>query len=44
VYGGSGVGNAGGVDAEEIPWHGRPASLPLTLPPLAAIFLAPASA
>lgn len=44
VYGGSGVGNAGGLDAEEVPWHGRPASLPLTLPPLAAIFLAPAPA
>jgi 1,4-alpha-glucan branching enzyme len=44
VYGGSGVGNAGGLDAEEVPWHGRPASLPLTLPPLAAVFLAPAPA
>ena len=39
--GGSGVGNAGGVDAEEEPAHGHPWSLPLTLPPLGVLFLAP---
>jgi 1,4-alpha-glucan branching enzyme len=39
VYGGSGVGNLGGVDAEPVPWHGREQSIVLTLPPLAAIFL-----
>jgi 1,4-alpha-glucan branching enzyme len=39
AYGGSGVGNGGGVEAEAIPCHGRPYSLPLTLPPLAAVFL-----
>jgi len=38
-YGGSGMGNAGGVMAEEQPVHGRPYSLNLTLPPLAALFL-----
>jgi 1,4-alpha-glucan branching enzyme len=38
-YGGSGIGNMGGVQAEEIPTHGRPFSLKLTLPPLAAVFL-----
>ena len=38
-YGGSGVGNMGGVDAAESPVHGRPWSLSLTLPPLAAVFL-----
>jgi len=38
-YAGSGVGNLGGVHAEEIPMHGRPFSLKLTLPPLAALFL-----
>src|SRR5271166_2339992 len=38
-YGGSGMGNAGGVMAEEEPVHGRPFSLNLTLPPLAALFL-----
>jgi 1,4-alpha-glucan branching enzyme len=39
VYGGSGQGNLGGVDAEPRPWHGRPWSVAVTLPPLAAIFL-----
>jgi 1,4-alpha-glucan branching enzyme len=38
-YGGSGMGNLGGVPAEEESAHGRPYSLNLTLPPLAAIFL-----
>jgi 1,4-alpha-glucan branching enzyme len=43
-YGGSGVGNSGGVEAQTIPSHGRPYSLALTLPPLAALVLQPASA
>ncbi len=38
-YGGSGVGNLGGVKSEDIPWHGRPNSLRLTLPPLAILIL-----
>jgi 1,4-alpha-glucan branching enzyme len=38
-YGGSGWGNYGGVHAEPIPSHGRPYSIDLTLPPLAAVFL-----
>jgi 1,4-alpha-glucan branching enzyme len=37
IYGGSGVGNLGLVEATTIPFHGRPASLELTLPPLAAL-------
>jgi 1,4-alpha-glucan branching enzyme len=37
-YGGSGLGNLGGVEAEEFAAHGRPYSLSLTLPPLAAVF------
>jgi len=37
-YGGSGLGNAGGLQAEAIPFHGRPYSLKMTLPPLAAVF------
>jgi 1,4-alpha-glucan branching enzyme len=37
-YAGSGMGNLGGVQAEEIAEHGRPFSLKLTLPPLAALF------
>jgi len=38
-YGGSGMGNLGGVCAEKQSVHGRPYSLNLTLPPLAALFL-----
>jgi len=36
-YGGSNVGNGGGVTAEPIPWHGRPYSLDLALPPLGTL-------
>jgi 1,4-alpha-glucan branching enzyme len=39
AYGGTGVGNLGGVHAEEEKVHGRPYSLKLTLPPLGALFL-----
>jgi 1,4-alpha-glucan branching enzyme len=38
-YGGSGIGNLGGVQSERESVHGRPYSLRLTLPPLAALFL-----
>jgi 1,4-alpha-glucan branching enzyme len=38
-YGGSGVGNLGGVMAEPLPWHGRPWSVVLRLPPLGALVL-----
>ncbi len=41
-WGGSGVGNLGGVDSEESPWHGRPFSAGLTLPPLGVLWLTPA--
>ena len=40
-YGGSGVGNMGGVDAEAIGWHGQHFSAPVTLPPLGALWLVP---
>jgi len=40
-FGGSGVGNFGSVEAEDVPWSGRPASVELTLPPLAALYLKP---
>jgi 1,4-alpha-glucan branching enzyme len=40
-YGGSGVGNLGGVEADATPWHDQPFSAPLTLPPLAAVWLVP---
>lgn len=39
IYGGSNVGNLGGVRSDAISSHGRPFSLSLTLPPLAALFL-----
>lgn len=39
-YGGSGLGNGGQVIAQAAPAHGRPASLALTLPPLAVLYLA----
>jgi 1,4-alpha-glucan branching enzyme len=39
IYGGSNVGNIGGQKAADDPRQGRPYSLCLTLPPLAAIFL-----
>ena len=38
AYGGSGVGNLGRVLAEARSMHGRPASMAITLPPLAAVF------
>jgi 1,4-alpha-glucan branching enzyme len=38
-YGGSGMGNLGRVEARAEPCHGRPYSVELTLPPLAAVFL-----
>jgi 1,4-alpha-glucan branching enzyme len=41
VYGGSGVGNLGAIDAIDKPRHGRPASAAITLPPLAVLCLVP---
>jgi 1,4-alpha-glucan branching enzyme len=38
-YGGSNLGNEGGVEAEAVPNHGRPYSLRLTLPPLGILIL-----
>lgn len=40
-YGGSNLGNAGGVAAEPLPAAGRSYSLALTLPPLAVVILQP---
>jgi 1,4-alpha-glucan branching enzyme len=40
-YGGSGVGNLGVIEAEATSLHGRPYSAAMTLPPLAALWLAP---
>jgi len=40
-YGGSGMGNLGSVEAVPRPWHGRPASASIVLPPLSVIWLTP---
>lgn len=40
-YGGSNVGNGGGMVADDIGWHGFPHSLNLTLPPLAVVVFKP---
>jgi 1,4-alpha-glucan branching enzyme len=37
-YGGSGLGNLGFAETADIPFHGRPFSIKVTLPPLAAVF------
>ncbi len=41
IYGGSNVGNLGGVQTEAFPWHVHPYSITLTLPPLAVVVLKP---
>ena len=41
IYGGSGVGNLGGIEASPEPWHGEPASAVITVPPLGVLWLAP---
>ncbi len=40
-YGGSNMGNGGGVRATGSPAHGQPASASLVLPPLSALYLKP---
>jgi 1,4-alpha-glucan branching enzyme len=40
-YGGSDVGNLGGVESEAVPWHDQPFSAPMTLPPLGVVWLVP---
>ena len=42
-YGGSGVGNSGGIWASATPLHGQPYSLTLALPPLGVVFFKGAS-
>jgi 1,4-alpha-glucan branching enzyme len=41
IYNGSGIGNFGAVEATDEPWHGRPASALMVLPPLAALWFEP---
>ncbi|HKZ69079.1 MAG TPA: alpha amylase C-terminal domain-containing protein, partial [Anaerolineales bacterium] len=38
-YGGSNVGNIGGLTTDEEPWQGQPCSVIMTLPPLAVVYL-----
>jgi 1,4-alpha-glucan branching enzyme len=40
-YGGSDVGNLGGIDASGPPWHDQPQSGELRLPPLGVVWLVP---
>ena len=40
-YGGSNVGNLGGIEASDDGWHGQPASATLVLPPLSGVILRP---
>jgi 1,4-alpha-glucan branching enzyme len=42
LYGGSNVGNLGGVSTQPIARHGHPQSAEFTLPPLSVIALSPA--
>ena len=39
IYGGSNMGNGGGVHAEPIPAHGHEQSIRLTVPPLGFVLL-----
>ncbi|MGH6876055.1 MAG: 1,4-alpha-glucan branching protein GlgB, partial [Rhizomicrobium sp.] len=41
IFGGSNLGNTGGVTSAAVPAHGREHSLELTLPPLATLILKP---
>jgi 1,4-alpha-glucan branching enzyme len=43
LYGGSGQGNFGGLDAVPLPIHGHPYSLNMTLPPLGVLVYQPES-
>ena len=43
IYNGTGIGNYGAVEATDDPWHGRPASAVMVLPPLTALWFEPAS-
>lgn len=42
IYWGGNMGNFGGIWADDVPWHGQPFSLNLTLPPLSAVVMKPA--
>jgi 1,4-alpha-glucan branching enzyme len=39
IYGGSNIGNQGGVSSEPVAWMGRPHAITVALPPLGAVVL-----
>jgi 1,4-alpha-glucan branching enzyme len=41
IYWGSNMGNAGGVNADKFPWHAKPYSINITIPPLSVVILKP---
>ncbi|MEW6108766.1 MAG: 1,4-alpha-glucan branching protein GlgB [Nitrospirota bacterium] len=40
-YWGSNLGNSGGVNSDDMPWHGQPCSMEVILPPLSVIYFKP---
>jgi len=40
-YGGANLGNYGGVETQDVPWHNQPQSAEVTLPPLGVLYLLP---
>jgi 1,4-alpha-glucan branching enzyme len=40
-FGGSNMGNSGGLPAQPTPWQGQPHSILITVPPLAVVFFKP---
>jgi 1,4-alpha-glucan branching enzyme len=40
-YWGSNLGNSGGVQGEDTPWHGKPCSINIIIPPLAIVYFKP---
>ncbi len=41
AYGGSNLGNQGGLHSAAMPWHGQPCSMEIIVPPLAVVFFRP---
>jgi len=41
IYWGSDMGNAGGVNADKVPWHAKPYSIKITIPPLSIVIFKP---
>ena len=41
LYGGSDLGNSGGLASEDTPWHGKPYSFNIVVPPLSVLYFKP---